>query len=489
VSAAGEVPHLWPLAEVVAAVRARRVGAVDVVRGAMAGIVNSESGPERLNACIGFDFDDAVRQAHDVEDRAGTATGGLPLAGVPVAIKDNICTQHLPTTCASRMLAGYRSPFEATVIRRLRAAGAIIACKTNLDEFGMGSSTENSAFGPTFNPHDRTRVPGGSSGGSAAAVAAGIVPVALGSETGGSVRQPAAFCGVVGVKPTWGRVSRYGLVAFASSLDQVGVFGRTVADAARLLQVIAGRDPHDATTAHRDVPDLVAAADASAPRPLAGLVVGVPDEYFTPTVHEGVARACRDALARLERLGAALRAVSLPHTQHALATYYILAPAEASANLGRFDGIRFGMRAAGTDTRGVHERSRAAGLGAEVKRRIVLGTFALSAGHHEEYYGTAQRMRTLIARDFDRVFADGVDVLFTPTTPSPAFRLGEKAGDPFAMYLSDIFTVPANLAGLPALSLAIGRADRLPVGGQIIAPRWGETVMIRVAAALEAVLA
>lgn len=491
--------HVRPVAAIAADVAAGSVRAEDVARSAMAAVVNGESSPGRLNAFISFDYEGAIAQAAEV-DAAVAAGAALPLAGVPVAVKDNICAVGLPTTCGSRILADYRSPYDATVVRRLRAAGAVIVGKTNMDEFGMGSSTENSAFGPTRNPHDPARVPGGSSGGSAAAVAAGLVPVALGSETGGSVRQPAAFCGVVGIKPSYGRVSRYGLVAYASSLDQVGVFGRSVRDAALLLRVIAGPDPRDATCATADSRDFAAAttpapetarpAGPAAAGPLASVVVGVPGEYFTPGLDAGVRRACDLALDRLRALGATVRSVSLPHTRHAVPAYYVIATAEASSNLARFDGVRYGARARhAASTLDVYRLSRSTGFGGEVKRRIMLGTFALSAGYHDEYYGTAQRVRTLIVRDFDAVFAAGVDVLFTPTTPTAAFRLGEKTADPYEMYLSDVFTVTANLAALPALSLPIGRADGLPVGGQFVAPRWAESTMIATAALLESELA
>lgn len=498
--------HMRPIAELARAVATGSVAAVDVARSAMAAIVNGESGPERLNAFVSFDYEAAITQAQNTDAHAAaridTPAGSDPesaLAGVPIAIKDNICTFGLPTTCGSRLLADYRSPYEATAVRRLREAGAIIVGKTNLDEFAMGSSTENSAFGAAHNPRDSARVPGGSSGGSAAAVAAGFVPAALGSETGGSVRQPAAFCGVVGIKPSYGRVSRYGLVAFASSLDQVGVFATTVSDAALLLRTIAGGDPLDATCSSSQVPDYVEAALAAhaatyvgavvksaVAGPLAGIVVGVPAEYFPSDLDADVRAACNAALDRLRSLGATLRQVSLPHTRYAVPTYYVLATAEASSNLARFDGVRYGARAPdATSTLDVYERSRSLGFGGEVKRRIMLGTFALSAGYHDEYYGTAQRVRTLIARDFDAVFRDGVHVLFTPTTPTPAFRIGEKTTDPYEMYLSDIFTVTANLAALPALSLPIGTTHGLPIGGQLLAPRWDEPVMIAAAAALE----
>lgn len=409
-------------------------------------------------------------------DRPGTA----PLAGMPVAVKDNIATPHLPTTCGSRILEGYVSPYEATVISRLRRAGAVVVAKTNMDEFAMGSSTEHSAWGPTLNPLDPSRVPGGSSGGSAAAVAAGIVPVALGSETGGSVRQPAAFCGVVGVKPTYGRVSRHGLVAFASSLDQVGVFGRSVRDAALALETIAGRDPLDSTSADCPVPHY----DAAPPSSLAGVVIGRPREYFPDGLDDGVASRCARSLEHLRALGAEVRDVSLPHTALAIPTYYVLAPAEASSNLARFDGVRYGLRVENDGLLGMYRATRSQGFGAEVTRRILLGTFVLSAGYYDAYYRQAQVARSRIAHDFRAVFGSGVHLLFTPTTPATAFPLGART-DPYDMYLSDIFTATANLAGVPALSLPIGRVGGLPVGGQIIAPHFGEPELFRAAAALE----
>jgi len=431
---------------------------------------------DRLN-CFLHSGRESVQKAAKAVD---TAQHKGVLAGVPVAVKDNIATTDFHTTCASRILEGYRSPFDATVVRKLRSAGAVIVGKTNMDEFAMGSSTENSAFGPTLNPHDLTRVPGGSSGGSAAAVAAGIVPAALGSETGGSVRQPAAFCGIVGIKPTYGRVSRYGLIAFASSLDQVGTFGRTVADAAYLLEVIAGHDPLDSTSAPREF----ALGDALA-GDVSGLVIGVPREYFPESLDPRIAALCRASLDRLRDAGAEVRDVSLPHTKYAIPTYYVIAPAEASSNLSRFDGVRYGSRAQAGSTIEVYEATRSAGFGAEVKRRIMLGTYALSAGYYDAYYARAQRVRSLIVQDFRRVFDSGVNVLFTPTTPSTAFRIGEKSSDPYEMYLSDIFTVTANLAGIPGMSIPIGEIDGLPVGGQLLADGWQEATMIRVAAGLE----
>jgi aspartyl-tRNA(Asn)/glutamyl-tRNA(Gln) amidotransferase subunit A len=437
---------------------------------------------------------DAERNAErDAERPAGSSGAGTaderPLAGVPVAIKDNIATLDVPTTCGSRILAGYVSPFEATVVERLRDAGAVVLGKTNMDEFAMGSSTEHSAYGPTRNPLDPSRVPGGSSGGSAAAVAAGIVRIALGSETGGSVRQPASFCGVVGVKPTYGRVSRYGLVAFASSLDQVGVLAQSVDDAALALGVIAGHDPRDATSAERAVPDYRrsvrrAATDAA---PLAGIVVGRPREYFPAALHGGVRERCEFALDALVRLGATVREVSMPHTDFAIPVYYIVAPAEASSNLARFDGVRYGARVSAEAVTAMYDATRSQGFGPEVTRRILLGTYVLSAGYYDAYYKRAQDVRALITEDFRRVFADGVDLLFTPTTPTPAFKLG-SISDPYEMYLNDIFTATANLSGVPAISIPIGVADGLPVGGQIIAPHFGEASMFAAAAALERAL-
>jgi aspartyl-tRNA(Asn)/glutamyl-tRNA(Gln) amidotransferase subunit A len=408
-----------------------------------------------------------------------------PLADVPIAVKDNICTLEFTTSCGSRILEGYRSPFDATAVARLKAAGALIAGKTNCDEFAMGSSTEHSAFGRTHHPLAPDRVPGGSSGGSAALVAAGAVPAALGSETGGSVRQPAAFCGVVGIKPTYGRVSRYGLVAFGSSLDQIGVFGRRVADAARVLSVISGRDPLDATCEDRDP-----LAVPAPPENLQGFVIGIPREYFPPDLDPGVRRACDRVIQLCKELGAAVREVSLPHTPYAVPTYYIVAPAEASSNLARYDGVRYGPRFNGgaPDVRALYRSTRGRGFGPEVRRRILVGTYVLSAGYYDAYYRRAQRMRSLIAQDFRTVFDRGVDLLFTPSTPTPPFRAGEKLADPVAMYLADIFTVTANLAGLPALTVPIGRVNGLPVGGQLIGPAFLEDELLEAAFALERVV-
>lgn len=471
--------------EIASAVVAGTTPAVTVARATAARIAEADRGAGGLNAFLSHDADALHARAAALDDELGRVRregGDAPsLAGVPVGVKDNLCTLDHPTTCGSRMLEGFRPGYEATVVRRLRGAGALIVGKTNLDEFGMGSSTENSAFGPTRNPRAPGRVPGGSSGGSAAAVAAGLVPAALGSDTGGSVRQPAALCGVVGLKPTYGAVSRYGLVAFASSLDQVGALGRTTADAAALLQAIAGPDPLDSTCSRRPAPDLLSGLGHG----VDGIVVGVPKEYFTDEVHPSVRRVADRAIEALARAGADVRGVSLASTRYALPTYYVIAPAEASSNLSRFDGVRYGRRAGAGTTAEMYARSRSAGFGAEVKRRILLGTYVLSAGYHEQYFGRASRVRALIADDLRATFASGVDALFTPTTPDVAFRFGERTDDPYRMYVADLFTVAANLAGIPAASVPIGTVDGLPVGGQLMADRWADPLLVRAAAALE----
>lgn len=461
---------------------------VDAVSEAAARAADRRFGPEGLNIVVATDRDASIADAERVATRFRSGGDAMPLAGVAVAVKDNIATLHMPTTCGSRILAGYVSPFEATVVARLRDAGAVVVAKTNMDEFAMGSSTENSAYGPTRNPIDPLRSPGGSSGGSAAAVAAGIVRIALGSETGGSVRQPAAFCGVVGVKPTYGRVSRFGLVAFGSSLDQIGVCARTVHEAAAATYAIAGQDSFDATSANVPVPDPIPSPKALRGRSLDGLTVGVPGEYFPDSLDSGVRARCDVAVEALRSLGATIREVSLPHTSLAIPVYYVIAPAEASSNLARFDGVRYGPRWNETgDLRGMYEATRSHGFGPEVQRRIMIGTYVLSAGYYDAYYRKAQSVRTLIAQDFASVFASGVDVLFTPTTPTAAFPLGSVC-DPYEMYLSDIFTVTANLAGIPGISIPIGRVDGLPVGGQLLATHFGEPTMFRAAAALEQIL-
>jgi aspartyl-tRNA(Asn)/glutamyl-tRNA(Gln) amidotransferase subunit A len=407
------------------------------------------------------------------------------LAALPIAIKDNIVTIEQPTTCGSRILEGYVSPYDATAVRRLREAGALVACKANMDEFAMGSSTEHSAFGRVRHPLDPARVPGGSSGGSAALVAAGAVPAALGSETGGSVRQPASFCGVVGVKPSYGRVSRYGLVAFGSSLDCISAFGRTVDDAARVVSVMSGHDPLDATSI-----DLPPMSVPPALPDLEGLRIGIPREYFPADLHPGVAAGLTRTKDAIRELGAELCEVSLPHSTYAVPTYYIVAPAEAAANLARFDGVRYGPRKVGPDgdIRALYQATRGEGFGAEVRRRILVGTYVLSAGYYDAYYRKAQRVRALIADDFRQAFASGVDLLLTPTTPTPAFKAGEKTADPVAMYLADIFVCAISLAGLPALSLPVGLTEGLPVGAQLIAPFFQDERMLAVASVLERVL-
>ncbi|HEX2188482.1 MAG TPA: Asp-tRNA(Asn)/Glu-tRNA(Gln) amidotransferase subunit GatA [Longimicrobiaceae bacterium] len=473
-----------PLPELAEGIRERRFTPTALVEDVAEALAAVEAGPEPLNLFVSFDLERAFARALEVEADLSAGKPLPPLAGIPAAVKDNLCTVDFPTTCGSRVLAGYTSPYEATAVLRLREAGAIVLGKTNLDEFAMGSSTEHSAYGPTRNPWDRSRVAGGSSGGSAAAVAAGVVPLALGSDTGGSVRQPAAFCGVVGIRPTWGRVSRYGLVAFASSLDQVGTFGRTVYESAYLLQTVAGRDPLDATSADLPVPN----AAVNLGEGLEGTTIGVPGEYFPDGMDPRVRTLCRAAIRRLEELGAEVREVSLPHTAYAVPAYAVLAVAEASSNLARFDGVRFGAPAPGAGSVAeVWERTRAL-FGAEAKRRILLGTYVLSAGHRDEHHARAARVRALVALDFRWVFDSGVDAVFTPTTPTPAFRLGEVT-DPYEVYRSDAFTVGPALAGLPALSLPLGLADGLPVGGQLVGRAWGEPEIVRVAHALEASLA
>jgi aspartyl-tRNA(Asn)/glutamyl-tRNA(Gln) amidotransferase subunit A len=400
-----------------------------------------------------------------------------PLDGVPVAVKDVLCTRGVRTTCASRILEHFVPPYDATAVARLEAAGAVVLGKTNMDEFAMGSSTEHSAFQLTRNPWDLSRVPGGSSGGSAAAVSAELAPLALGTDTGGSIRQPAAFCGVVGLKPTYGRVSRYGLVAFASSLDQIGPLTRDVQDAALLLSVIAGKDPLDSTSVDVPVPDYAAALDGDVSR----LRIGLTEESFATGIDADIERSVRGAIAVLKRLGVAVETVSLPTTEHALAAYYVIAPAEASSNLARYDGVKYGLRVpGGRDLIDMSGRTRAAGFGAEVRRRVMLGTYALSAGYYDAYYGRAQKVRTLVQRDFERAFTR-VDLIVGPTTPNVAFKHGEKE-DPLSMYLNDAFTVPANLAGLPGISVPCGFSrDGLPIGLHLVGRAFDESTLLRVA--------
>ena len=459
------------------AVRSGARSATDVIEEHLARIEAHE--PE-IHAFNVVTADRARAQAADLDRRIAAGEDVGRLAGVPVAVKDNLATDGVATTCSSKILEGWVPPYDATVVQRLAAAGAVTVGKTNLDEFAMGSSTENSAFGPTRNPIDTARVPGGSSGGSAAAVAADFAPISLGSDTGGSIRQPAAFCGVVGVKPTYGMVSRYGLIAFASSLDQVGPFADTVADAALLLEIIAGHDPADATSIPSPAPDLVEHLDDG----VAGLRVGVVSELLGEGIDPDVAARVREAAEALAAAGATVEEVSVPAVTFGLSAYYLIAPAEASSNLARFDGVRYGLRVDAPTTNEMMVATRTAGFGPEVKRRIMLGTYALSAGYYDAFYGKAQKVRTLIARDFAAAY-ERFDVLLSPTTPTTAFELG-AIHDPLTMYLNDICTIPTNLAGHPAASIPFGtdRAD-LPVGVQVLAPALGEVAMFRVASVLE----
>lgn len=437
---------------------------------------------ERIGAFLTVCTEQALAAADEADGRLSAGESG-PLLGVPIAIKDIILSRAVRTTAGSRILDSFIPPYDATVTERLRRAGAVILGKLNCDEFAMGSSTENSAFQLTRNPWDTSRTPGGSSGGSAAAVAAGQCPASLGTDTGGSIRQPAALCGVVGLKPTYGRVSRFGVIAYASSLDQVGPMGRTVADCAHVLQVIAGHDARDATSVPREVPDYASALDGG----MRGLRIGVPAEYFAGGIQPEIERAVRDMIGALVQAGAQHRECSLPHTEYAMPAYYLIAPAEASSNLARYDGVRFGLRCGdGGGLLDMYRQTREAGFGAEVKRRIMLGTYALSAGYYDAYYVRGQKVRTLIRRDFEEAFAD-CDVLITPTTPTTAFRLGEKTGDPLQMYLSDVLTIAVNLAGLPAISVPCGvDAAGLPIGLQVIGRPFAEDTVLRVAAAVEA---
>jgi aspartyl-tRNA(Asn)/glutamyl-tRNA(Gln) amidotransferase subunit A len=487
-----------PIADLADRVQQGSVSARTVTEAALGRIEQTRD----LNAFLHVAREAALAAADRVDARRARGERLGKLAGVPIAIKDALCTSDAPTTCGSKILTrvgeggnggsdpehGFRPPYDATVVARLRAADAILVGKANLDEFAMGSSGENSAFGPPRNPWDRARTAGGSSGGSAVAVAAGLTPGALGSDTGGSIRQPAALCGVVGVKPSYGRVSRYGLVAFASSLDQVGPFARDVRSAARLLEVIAGRDPADSTSAEIPVGDYESACQ----RDVRGLRLGVPAEYFGEGLDPAIAASIRAAISELEKAGCSVKPVSLPHTKYGIAVYYIIATAEASSNLARFDGVRFGLRIehAKSDLLSLYGKTRNAGFGAEVKRRILLGTYVLSAGYYDAYYKKAQRVRTLVKRDFDQAF-ESVDAIAVPTTPTPAFRLGEKLHNPLAMYLADVFTLPASLAGIAGLSVpcaptpATTGQPELPVGLQLLAPAFAEERLFSLAAEVE----
>jgi len=479
----------WTISDVQEALTSRRATAREICEATLARI--AEENP-RNHSFLTLTEDRAMAQAAAIDRQAAEGKPLPPLAGVPVAVKDVIHAEGVRTTCASKILGNFVAPYSATAVERLEAAGAVVVGKTSCDEFAMGSSNENSAFGPVRNPHDPERVPGGSSGGSAAAVAAGMCVAALGSDTGGSIRQPASFCGVVGVLPTYGRVSRYGLVAYASSLDHIGPLGRTVKDAATVLSVIAGRDPLDSTSAAVAVPDYFADLD----QPVKGFKIGVPREYFAEGLAPEVRARVESGLAALGGLGCELVDITLPHTEYAIACYYIIATAEASSNLARYDGVRYGRRAPdAASLSDMYRKTRDLGFGPEVKRRIMLGTYVLSAGYYDAYYRKAQQVRALVARDFARAF-ESVDAIATPTTPTPAFRLGEKTADPLAMYLSDIYTITGNLAGIPGISVPCGtvaaqpgagtsEGKRLPVGLQLLTRHFDEARMFRLAHQLE----
>ena len=465
------------------AIARRDASATEVVRAHLDRIRATDG---RVHAFLRVLDEAALAHAADIDRRIAAGEPVGPLAGVPLALKDNLCTRGVETTCASRILETYRPLYDATVVERLSAADAVVVGKTNLDEFAMGSSTENSGFALTRNPWDLGRVPGGSSGGSAAAVAGLAAPLGIGTDTGGSIRQPAALCGLVGAKPTYGLVSRYGLVAFASSLDQIGPIARSVADAALLLEVIAGHDPMDSTSIPVKAPDLCSGIDQG----VEGLRVGVIREFASGEgLAAGVHARVADAVACLSKLGAEIIEVSLPHVGYSVSAYYLIAPSECSSNLSRYDGVRYGIRRPGPTAEEMMARTRGEGFGPEVKRRIMIGTYALSAGYYDAYYAQAQRVRTLIIRDFEAAYAQ-CDVLVSPTSPTTAFPLGEKVADPLAMYLSDVYTIPSNLAGAPAMSVPVGLDDAgLPVGLQIMAPVLHEAMMFRVARAVEAEVA
>ncbi len=471
-------PEFWSVTDTVARVLSGEITAVRMVNNLISRITNLD---RELGAYLSTDETGALRDAAEVDRRRKDNIPLGPLAGVPVALKDNLVTRGIPTTAGSKILQGWIPPYDATVVDKLRAAGALILGKANLDEFGMGSSTERSAYKKTRNPWDTSRVPGGSSGGSAAAVAAGLATASLGTDTGGSIRQPAAFCGVVGLKPTYGRVSRWGVIAFASSLDQVGPLTRTVKDAALVLQVIAGHDPRDSTSLDTRVPEFAAAATGD----VQGMKIGLPKEYFEGTIDGDVRTSLDRTIAALKDKGAIFVDVTLPHTKLALPAYYLVAPAEASSNLARYDGIRFGKRAEGNDLLEVYRKSRGAGFGPEVKRRVMLGTYALRSGYYDAYYKKAQQIRALIKRDFDQVFTK-VDVVLTPTTPTTAFRFNAKS-TPLDMYLGDIFTLACNLAGLPGMSVPCGvSSEGLPIGAQLLGKPLDEVTVIRAGSAIEA---
>ena len=471
---------LGGIAELRRALDSSEVSAVELVDAARA---RDQEVGSRVRALLHPRWDAARQEAECSDERRASGELRSPLDGIPIVLKDNIVQLEEPATCASRILEGYRSPFSATAVERLVEAGAVVVARSNMDEFAMGSSTENSVHGPSRNPWDTERAPGGSSGGSAVALASGVVPGALGSDTGGSIRQPAAFCGVVGMKPTYGRVSRWGLVAFASSLDQIGPFAHSAADCALLLDAISGHDPRDSTSLPEPPLEAAAALDGD----VSGLVVGIPAEIDAlEGLDAGVDRRVREAVAELERAGAKAREISLPNMQYAIAAYYLICTAEASSNLARFDGVRYGRRAEGPESgiTPMYERTRSEGFGDEVKRRILLGTYALSAGYYDAFYRKAQQVRTLLRRDFAAAF-EACDLIATPTTPEPAFRIGEKSADPLSMYLGDIFTVSANLTGIPGISVPCGFAAGLPVGLQLMGPPREDARVLRIADAYQ----
>ena len=459
-----------------------RTGKVTAISLAEACLARIEAEDPKINAWLALDRESALAQAGKIDQLTANGAELPALAGVPFGIKDVLSVQGFPATAGSKILAGYRPPYTATAVERLNAAGAVVLGKLNCDEFAMGSSNENSAYGPVRNPRALDRVPGGSSGGSAAAVAAKMAAASLGTDTGGSIRQPASFCGVVGVLPTYGRVSRYGLIAFASSLDRIGPFTNTVADAATVLGVMAGYDPLDATSSPQPVPDYA----AELARPVSGMKIGVPAEYFADGLDPEVRSAVEAAIDKLRANGAEISAISLPHTRYAVPAYYVLATAEASSNLARFDGVRYGYRAPDSTTlSAMYRHSRDGGFGAEVKRRILLGTYALSAGYYDAYYKKAQQVRTLLTRDFLQAFSE-VDAIVTPVAPTPAFKIGEKSDDPLAMYLADIYTVTASLAGICGISVPCGNSSEgLPIGAQVLGKHFAEGTVFRVAAAIE----
>ncbi len=470
-----------PISELTARLGQRQASSREILQSCLDQIARVD---QRVHAFLSYDAADAFAQA-DAADKllaSGTTHAEKPLLGVPIALKDVLAVKDQPLGCASKILEKFIAPYDATVVEKLKAAGAVIFGRLNLDEFAMGSSTENSAYFTTKNPWDTTRIPGGSSGGSAAAVSAQECAASFGSDTGGSIRQPAALCGCVGFKPTYGRVSRYGLVAFASSLDQIGPFTKDVRDAATLLNVISGRDPRDSTSVPEPVPDYTRALTGD----IRGLRIGLPKEYFISGIDPEVSAAVQKAIDELKKLGAIPVEISLPHTDYAVAVYYIIATAEASANLARFDGIRYGLRVDGKDPAALYSKTRGAGFGAEVKRRIILGTYVLSSGYYDAYYLRAQKVRTLIRRDFLKAF-EQCDAIVTPTSPTAAFKAGEKSGDPMQMYLSDIFTISCNLAGIPGLSVPCGftKNPKLPIGLQILGKPFGEETILRLAHAYE----